>query len=232
MYEDKQAWYYAFVRRDIEPLLPARVERVLEIGCGGGGTLAWLKQSGRAQWTAGIELSPEAAAVAGTRVDDVRCGDANALLAKFPTESFDLILCLDVLEHLVDPWEALGRIQTLLRPGGRIITSLPNVRHHSVVLPLLFRGRWEYRDAGIMDRTHLRFFSRQGISALMRGAGLREVRALATYTWGSWDKWKDLATLGFLRGLLAFQYLVLAERPAAPPAVLTPSSVRASRAPS
>ncbi len=215
MYEDKQDWYYAFVRRDIEPLLPASAPRVLEIGCGGGGTLDWLKQSGRAQWTAGIELSSEAAAIASTRVDDVRCGDANVLLEQFPQDSFDLILCLDVLEHLVDPWAALSKIQGLLRPGGRIITSLPNVRHHSVVLPLLLRGRWEYRDAGIMDRTHLRFFSRQGIAGLMRGAGLREVRALPTYSWGSWDKWKDLATLGLLRGLLAFQYLVLAERPEA-----------------
>ena len=215
MYEDKQDWYYAFVRRDIEPLLPARAPRVLEIGCGGGGTLDWLKQSGRAQWTSGIELSSEAAAIARTRVDDVRCGDANVLLEQFPQDSFDLILCLDVLEHLVDPWAALSKIQGLLRPGGRIITSLPNVRHHSVVLPLLLRGRWEYRDAGIMDRTHLRFFSRQGIAGLMRGAGLREVRALPTYSWGSWDKWKDLATLGLLRGLLAFQYLVLAERPEA-----------------
>jgi len=223
MYEDKQAWYYAFVRKDIEPLLPARSDRVLEIGCGGGGTLAWLKESGRAQWTAGIELSEEAAALARTRVDDVHCGDANALLGNFPKASFDLVLCLDVLEHLVDPWAALSTIQTLLRPGGRVITSLPNVRHHSVVLPLLFRGRWEYRDAGIMDRTHLRFFSRQGIAALMTQAGLREVRALPTYSWGSWDKWKDLATLGALRGLLAFQYLVLAERPPAPECAPSPA---------
>jgi SAM-dependent methyltransferase len=213
MYEDKQAWYYAFVRKDIEPLLPRHAARVLEVGCGGGGTLAWMKESGRADWTAGIELSPEAAAVAVTRVDDVRCGDANALLDDLPAESFDLVLCLDVLEHLPDPWAALSKIQSLLRPGGRIITSLPNVRHHSVVLPLLFRGRWEYRDAGIMDRTHLRFFSRQGIAALMRGAGLHEVRALPTYSWGSWDKWKDRLSFGLLRGLLAFQYLVLAERP-------------------
>ena len=213
MYEDKQDWYYAFVRKDIEPLLPSKAARVLEIGCGGGGTLAWLKESGRAQWTAGIELSAEAAAVAKTRVDEVHCGDAGDLLAKFPQGSCDLILCLDVLEHLVDPWSALNAIHGLLRPGGRIITSLPNVRHHSVVLPLLLRGRWEYREAGIMDRTHLRFFSRQGIAALMRGAGLREVRALPTYTWGSWDKWKDRVTFGLLRGLFAFQYLVLAERP-------------------
>ncbi len=216
MYEDKQAWYYAFVRRDIEPLLPSRSERVLEIGCGGGGTLAWLKESGRAQWTAGIELSPEAGAVARGRVDELHCGDVDQLLANFPAASFDLILCLDVLEHLLDPWATLQKLQALLCPGGRIISSLPNIRHHSVVLPLLFAGRWEYQDAGIMDRTHLRFFSRKGIAAMMSRAGLREIRALPTFAWGSWDKWKDWATFGLLRGLLAFQYLVLAERPLTP----------------
>ena len=215
MYEDKQAWYYAFVRKDIEPLLPAGPARVLEIGCGGGGTLAWLKETGRAGWTAGIELSAEAAEVARARVDDVRCGDAGALMSQFPPASFDLVLCLDVLEHLADPWAALESIRSLLRPGGRIIASLPNVRHHSVVLPLLFGGRWEYQEAGIMDRTHLRFFSRRGIADLMRCAGLRELRALPTYAWGSWDKWKDRASFGLLRGLLAFQFIVLAERPAA-----------------
>lgn len=213
MYEDKKAWYYSFVRKDIEPLLPASAGRVLEIGCGGGGTLSWLKETKRAQWTAGIELSTEAAEIARGRVDEVLCGDADELLAQFPAGSFDLILCLDVLEHLVDPWATLSKLHDLLRPGGRIISSLPNIRHHSIVLPLLFSGRWEYRDAGILDRTHLRFFSRQGIAALMTRAGLREVRALPTYTWGSWDKWKDLSSFGLLRGLLAFQYLVLAERP-------------------
>jgi len=216
MYEDKQSWYYQFVRKDIAPLLPERSLRVLEIGCGGGGTLAWLKESGRAAWTAGIELSTEAAAVASKRVDEVRCGDADRLLQEFPQESFDLILCLDVLEHLVDPWASLRQLKTLLRPGGRLISSLPNIRHHSVVLPLLFGGRWEYQEAGIMDRTHLRFFSRRGMASMMGHAGLREIRSIPTYAWGSWDKWKDRATLGLLRGLLAFQFLVLAERPANP----------------
>jgi 2-polyprenyl-3-methyl-5-hydroxy-6-metoxy-1,4-benzoquinol methylase len=214
LYDEKKEWYYAFVRKDIAPLLPRGAGRVLEVGCGGGGTLAWLKESGHAEWTAGIELSPEAAQVARTRVDQVYCGDLNEFLGDFPAGSLDLILCLDVLEHLVDPWAVMARLQALLRPGGKLIASLPNVRHRSVVLPLLLHGKWEYREAGIMDRTHLRFFSRQGIAAMLRQAGLRELRMLPTYSWGSWDKWIDLGTGGLLRGLLAFQYLTLAERPA------------------
>lgn len=213
MYEDKQDWYFSFVRRDIEPLLPQRAKRVLELGCGGGGTLAWLRETGRAQWTAGIELVPEAAAVARTRVDHVLAGDVNALLPRFEDGSFDLVLCLDLLEHLVDPWQTLRQVSRLIRPGGQLIASLPNVRHHSVLLPLLFSGRWQYEDAGIMDRTHLRFFSRRTALHLIRQTGLAISAERCTYQWGSYDKWKDWATLSLLRGFWAFQYLIRGDKP-------------------
>lgn len=214
MYEDKQQSYYAFVRRDIEPLLPAHARRVLEVGCGGGGTLAWLKESGRAGWLAGIELSAAAAAVARPRLDELYEGDVDRHLDRFAPGSLDLVLCLDVLEHLVDPWTTLQRLQTLLRPGGRLIASLPNVRHHSVLLPLLFTGRWRYETAGIMDRTHLRFFSRRTALDLLEQAGLALEAERSTYAWGSWDRWKDLASLGLLRAFFSFQYLLSARKPA------------------
>lgn len=215
MYEDKQDWYYAFVRKDIAPLLPKHAERVLEIGCGGGGTLDWLKSSGQAGWTAGIELSPQAAAVARARVNVLHEGTVEEHLSRFQPNSLDLILCLDVLEHLVDPWATLRRLQELLRPGGQMIVSLPNVRHHSVVLPLLLRGHWTYAEAGIMDRTHLRFFSRSGAWDLMRQAGLQADGEHVTYAWGSLDKWKDRLTLGLLREFWAFQHLLRARKPLA-----------------
>lgn len=219
MYEDKKDWYFGFVRRDIAPLLPASCDRVLEVGCGGGATLAWLKDSGRATHIAGIELNAGAATVARTRVDTLYEGDVGEHLAKFEPGSLDLILCLDVLEHLVDPWATLQSLQQLLRPGGQLIASLPNVRHHSVVLPLLLRGRWAYAEAGIMDRTHLRFFSRESALELLRSAGLQPDGEHLNYAWGSWDRWKDLATLGLLREFFAFQYLLRASKPVAREAV-------------
>ncbi|MCE1183141.1 MAG: class I SAM-dependent methyltransferase [Rhodocyclales bacterium] len=158
MYEDKNTNYFRLVRKDITPLLPAHVERVLEIGCGTGATLAWLKNEGRADWVGGIELNPAAAALARPRLNLLLAGDVDRQIEQLPPQSIDLILCLDVLEHLVDPWQTLQRIESRLRPGGQLIVSLPNIRHYSVLLPLLLRGRWQYAPAGIMDRTHLRFF--------------------------------------------------------------------------
>lgn len=219
MYEDKQDNYFSFVRKDIEPLLPRRAGRVLEVGCGGGATLAWLKASGRAGWVVGIELFADAAAVARTRLDELHEGDVDQHIDRLAPGSFDLILCLDVLEHLVDPWSTLKRLQSLLRPGGQLIASLPNVRHHSVILPLLLSGKWRYETAGIMDRTHLRFFSRATAIDLLQQAGLQLHAERSTYAWGSWDKWKDLLSFGLLRNFLSFQYLLSARKPEAAPVI-------------
>lgn len=163
--------YFSHVRREIAPLLPDHMQRVLEVGCGEGATLAWLKQQNRAQQVVGVEYSEAAAAVARQHLDQVWQGDVE----KLPLETlgqFDVVLCLDVLEHLVDPWQTLQRLRGLLRPGGCIIVSVPNVQHYSVVLPLLLHGRWPYQAAGILDRTHLRFFTRSSAEQLLQSAGL------------------------------------------------------------
>lgn len=214
MYEDKNTNYFRLVRKDITPLLPAHVERVLEIGCGTGATLAWLKNEGRADWVGGIELNPAAAALARPRLNLLLEGDVDRQIEQLPPQSIDLILCLDVLEHLVDPWQTLQRIESRLRPGGQLIVSLPNIRHYSVLLPLLLRGRWHYEPAGIMDRTHLRFFSRQSAVELLQQAGLPVSQLRSTYAWGTWDRWKDWFSLGLLRGFFSFQYLLAARKPA------------------
>jgi 2-polyprenyl-3-methyl-5-hydroxy-6-metoxy-1,4-benzoquinol methylase len=215
MYDDKQAWYFNFVRRDIAPLLPDRPGQVLEVGCGAGATLQWLQADGHALQTTGIEPAADAAAAARSRVDRVLEGPLEQQIDQLAPASFDLVLCLDVLEHLVDPWDAVRQLQPLLRPGGTLIVSLPNVRNHRVVLPLLLRGRWEYRDAGIMDRTHLRFFSRQGARQLLEQAGLRITGESATgIRRGDRDFWKNRLSGGLLAPLFVVQHLLRGTRAA------------------
>jgi 2-polyprenyl-3-methyl-5-hydroxy-6-metoxy-1,4-benzoquinol methylase len=128
--------------------------------------------------------------------------------------SIDVVLCLDVLEHLVDPWTTAARLAKLLKPRGVLIASIPNVRHFRVVLPLLFRGRWEYGEFGLMDRTHLRFFTEQSARQLLRQAGLRvdDVRKSGLE---SLHKRAVIAlSAGLLEPLLVFQYLIRAVRDA------------------
>jgi 2-polyprenyl-3-methyl-5-hydroxy-6-metoxy-1,4-benzoquinol methylase len=173
-YDTKADAYFGNVRRDIEPLLPPHAAQVLEVGCGAGATLHWLKQTGRAGHTVGVELFESAAAVARGRVDELLVGNAETLLpGRFEAGRFDLVLCLDVLEHMIDPWAFMTQVQALLRPGGLVVASIPNVRHLRVVLDLLLRGRWAYADDGILDRTHLRFFTRESALALMAPPGLQ-----------------------------------------------------------
>ena len=113
-YTGKHERYFHHARREIEPLLPAHAGQVLEVGCGSGATLAWLKNSGRCTRTTGIEIYEAVAEQARARVDELHVGDAESLVAQtFIPESFDMVLCLDVLEHLVDPWAFVGRVRLL-----------------------------------------------------------------------------------------------------------------------
>jgi SAM-dependent methyltransferase len=217
-YQDKSAAYFAAARRDIEPLLPSHAARVLELGCGTGATLAWLKQGGRVQQTVGIEIYPAAAERARASLDRVICQDFEKGGVPDDLGRFDLILCLDVLEHLVDPWKTVDRlVRDHLAPGATILVSVPNVRHHSVLLPLVLRGRWDYADAGLLDRTHLRFFTLASALDLLRHPLLGPSRCLRPgFAAGSPKAAFNAVTLGLLREFLAFHYLVSASRAVTP----------------
>jgi 2-polyprenyl-3-methyl-5-hydroxy-6-metoxy-1,4-benzoquinol methylase len=213
-YSDKPAGYYGHARTEIAPLWPARAGRVLEVGCGRGATLAWLKATARCEHTTGIELFAEAAEAARAVVDRVESGDAEVLLDVVAREgAFDVVLCLDVLEHLRDPWAFVARLGPLLAPGGFVIASLPNVRHWRVSAGLLVAGRWRYADAGVLDRTHLRFFTRESARGLLNVAPLKLVACQASRPpLASIGGVANLATLGLLGDLFAVQFLLVARK--------------------
>lgn len=202
--------YYSHVRGEIAPLLPSRIDRVLEVGCGRGDTLAWIKMQQGAQFACGIELTATSAAWAATKADKVIQGDFERLEELPPDfKDFDVILCLDVLEHLVDPWKAVARLDALLKPGGVLIASIPNVRYFRVVLALVLQGRWEYRSSGILDRTHLRFFTKTSAIELMTSSGMTLERLESTgLERGRKTQWLNWATLSLFRPFFEYQYLI------------------------
>jgi 2-polyprenyl-3-methyl-5-hydroxy-6-metoxy-1,4-benzoquinol methylase len=170
-YSKKTAMYYGNARSDIAPFLPSISDKILEIGCGDGATLNWLKSSNKCRYTVGMEYFPSAAEKAQECCDEIYSGPVENHIGGLSDESFDMVLCLDVLEHLQDPWVILNEIYRVLRPGGILICSLPNVRHISVILPLIFKNQWAYQPSGIMDSTHLRFFTtRSALDALSDAA--------------------------------------------------------------
>jgi SAM-dependent methyltransferase len=205
--------YYTHVRSEILPLWPGQGLRVLEIGCGAGATLRFLKETGRCSVAKGVEYVPQQAALAREFVDEVVAGDVEQMTLPFAPGSFDVLLCLDVLEHLRDPWSALDRLRALLQPGGCVIASLPNVRFIGVSGALLFAGRWNYTDFGTLDRTHLRFFVRETAVSLFQDRGFDVERVLCTgLEWPGRRALVHVLTLGLMRDLLASQFLIRAVR--------------------
>lgn len=208
-YQDKSEDYFKNVRREILPLLSNNVGRVFEIGCGAGDTLFFLRSTGRCEWAGGLELFSEAAASAREKnIDLVLDGNIEAIKLPFDENSMDVILCLDVLEHLNDPWSVIRRMHALLKPGGALICSIPNVRNYKVMLPLLFMGRWQYADWGILDRTHLRFFTKQSAMELASCSGLEIDMVKSTLY--SKAAIANLITLSMFKPFLEYQYLIRA----------------------
>lgn len=210
--------YFGRSRNEVLPHIPEGASRVLELGCGTGATLRAVKAKlggGESLWFGGIELVESAAAEARGVCDQLWIGDVESLTFDSDIEkgSLDVILCLDVLEHLVDPWSMVARLTPLLKPGGRLIASIPNVRNWKFIWGLLFRGDFHYKDAGLLDRTHLRFFVKQTASELVTCGGLSLVEVVSTRPFKPWEtRWILIKlTFGGLEELLIKQYLYVAE---------------------
>jgi 2-polyprenyl-3-methyl-5-hydroxy-6-metoxy-1,4-benzoquinol methylase len=206
--------YFQHARTEIEAWLPAHAPKVLEVGCGSGATIAWLKARGRCGSAWGIEIMERAAQAAREHVDHVESGNAEAVLERTADGGpYDLALCMDVLEHMVDPWDFMKRLAQQVKPGGIVIASVPNVRHYRVSLPLLFLGRFRYAEAGVLDRTHLRFFTQESAPQLVDPSlfELRECRGSRPPAF-SFSWWLGLLSLGLLRDLFSVQYLLVAVR--------------------
>lgn len=161
--------YFTHPRQDVLSLLPGGLERVLDVGCGAGATAGWLREHG-ATTVHGIELVAEAAEQAATVMDRVWQGPVDEQLSQLDGP-YDAVLCLDVLEHLTDPYAVLAGLRGQLRDGGWLLVSLPNARNLKLSFDLLVRGTFGYTDEGHRDWTHLRWFTRADATRAIEEAG-------------------------------------------------------------
>lgn len=145
----------------------------LDVGCWSGATAKAIKERFPAVTTTGIERDGRALAIARARLDSVIAGDLEASPgpeAALANGTYSTILCADVLEHLVDPWSLLLRLRRLLAPGGRVVVSVPNVFNLQLI-DNLARERWDYAPDGLLDVTHLRFFTRETLCLMLQETG-------------------------------------------------------------
>ena len=205
MNDSSHAEYFSSIRYDIERLLPKTVENVLEIGSGSGATLGWIKSKWPSCRTIGIDGHEGVRAELSEVADQVIIQDLDNPLENLGT--FDLILALDVLEHLKNPDIVLLSLVKMLSPTGTIIVSVPNVARISVAMRLMF-GKFEYADSGIMDKTHLRFFTAESAVKLMNLAGIEVLQGAGSgLELGKWN-FADHLTFGMARPRLAMQLIM------------------------
>ncbi len=204
--------YFRYPRADVVELVPRDRVRILDVGCAAGLVGEALKRRQPCE-VVGIEREPAAAAEARRRLDEVIVADLEDATLDWPARlggrHFDCVIYADVLEHLRDPWSLLAAQRALLAPGGVLVVSVPNVRHYRVVLGLL-RGRWRYEDEGVLDRTHLRFFTRASLLELLAGAGYRMTELRREIHASRGARWLGGLCSRASRDFLARQFLVLA----------------------
>jgi 2-polyprenyl-3-methyl-5-hydroxy-6-metoxy-1,4-benzoquinol methylase len=163
--------YFMNAREDVVAELPRPLGSVLDVGCGAGNVGPALRAAGARRLT-GVELVPTAAAAARERFDEVVEGAIEDALPRLDGP-FDTILCLDILEHLVDPESVLRALRERAAAGGRLKVSVPNARQVGLVYDLVVRGTFGYTTWGHRDHTHLRWFTRKDIMALVEATGWR-----------------------------------------------------------
>lgn len=172
---------YVGARPEVLGLVPESARRILDVGCSAG--LITAPRAAAGDTVVGVEFDPFLAAEARKVLTEVLEADVEHLVIEDESlgEPFDCVIFADVLEHLRNPWAAVRWAAGQLRNGGSIVVSVPNVRHLETFWTLAVRARWPYKDVGIFDRTHLRFFARRNLPDLFEGTGLEIVELRRSY---------------------------------------------------
>lgn len=169
-YNQKPKGYYDNVRYEMLQYLPDHPKTIMEVGCGDGSFGKLLKEHTRAEvW--GIEYVTKEAIKAKEVLDKAMAGPIEEIIHDLPDAYFDVVYFNDVLEHLRDPFKILEIFKEKIQPGGIVISSIPNIRYHNALIPLLVKKDFKYQEYGVMDFTHLRFFTRKSIRRMYEEQG-------------------------------------------------------------
>jgi 2-polyprenyl-3-methyl-5-hydroxy-6-metoxy-1,4-benzoquinol methylase len=217
-YEKKASIYFEYDRPEMLSLIPKSARRVLDVGCGSGrfGQLV-KRERGVEVW--GIEPATRASQEAVDVLDRAFQGEFGPGIP-LPEKFFDVVVFNDVLEHMPDPWAALTLARDHLTPEGAVVASIPSIRHFPTLWRLVARKEWRYKDSGTLDRTHLRFFTRQTIEEMFTTTGYEicQIEGLHPFHGGNDDDqlWRyfkvlNLLTFGFISDMKYLQYGVRAK---------------------
>ena len=178
-YGVKHDSYFEGARKDYIKELPDKPDAtILEIGCSNGNTGALALAKKKCNKYIGVEIHNEAAEKAKQKLSQVIVGNIEQMELPLADNSIDAMILSEVLEHLVDPWKVLIKLKRYLKPGALIFASSPNVSHYRIILMIL-RGEWNLTDEGVMDRTHLRWFTPKTFEAMFEETGYQVIKVEA-----------------------------------------------------
>lgn len=210
IYGNKAPRYFEGIREDIIALIPQGKHKILDVGSGSGNMGLALKEHGKATEVIGVELCEPYAEEANRKIDMVVHGDIENIELSFPEGYFDYIVCGDIIEHLVDPWATLRKLRKYLSNSGYIVASIPNVRYWRIIKDLVLFGEWKYQAEGILDRTHLRFFTAKGMSELFNSADFKVDKIICDV--GGKSKMFNIITGALFIEFLAWRFYILASK--------------------
>jgi SAM-dependent methyltransferase len=204
--------YYSQARLEMVRFVPSNTRRLLDIGCSEGRFGAAVKAAIPGCETWGVEPAPEAAKQAATRNDRVINAEISPAL-DLPQAYFDVVTMNDVLEHIPYSEPTLDLIKRVLKPGGHLVLSLPNVRHYLNARDFLVHKDWEYQDFGVLDRTHFRFFTEKSAKRLLEREGFEVIQISGINGRPLKFHYKALFALapGFFRDMRHPQFAVVAQ---------------------
>lgn len=181
-YRNKPSGYFNSIRVELLKLIPNknRNKNMLEIGAGSAETLLYAKENGYAKYVCGVDIFPmEDSQQKHPLIDQFIIGNVESMVLPFKENSFDVIVCGDVLEHLIDPYGFIAKLKNLLTSEGVIIASIPNIREWHVMFDILVKGDFKYQSSGVLDKTHLRFFCKKNIKELFTKQDMNVIKCIS-----------------------------------------------------
>ena len=209
-FTDKYSHYYTHEKSVLLSYIADGANKILDIGCGSGSLGKKLIELGKVDVIIGVEVYDPAADEAANYYNQVYRGDIEELDVPFK-EDFHYIICADVIEHLKEPWKLLQRINIWLKQDGKLIITIPNIRYWRILSELIFKGQWAYVDSGILDITHLRFFTRQSLKNLLNNNQFT-IEYSKMLIHGQKKNFLNILTFSIFQEFLGSQILVIAQK--------------------
>lgn len=215
VYKDKEQAYFTNIRHDLMNFVPHDAgNRILE-GAGGVDTLITIKKMGLAGEVVGIELCRvDGSNQRHPSIDRFIFQNIESMEIDLPENYFNIIMCGDVLEHLLDPRWTVEKLQPHLKKGGKLIASFPNIRHYRALYQVFVKGQFSYTKFGLFDKTHFRFFCKSDMLKILSTAQLKPDRITPIFKHlpPSRINTIDKLTFGLFEEFLTLQYLVSATK--------------------